>query len=277
MRVFTRSKITTPSNVPEECFISSASRKRAECSDLFPRQDICIDERSNSALTRVEVKSIVQEILFPPAGQLRARKVVTRSRARNTGKYPSWKMKRMIEYESVHELNAFRLLDCDPRVTAFREQPCKIAYLQGEETRIHFPDVLVQVRGGREMWEVKTRSEAVRQEISDRTLLLTEHLPHWGYIYRVVLADDLANQPRLANATTLLQYGHRPVGSRKREEMRMLLEAHGSLSYVAARDGAYGKTGREATCRLILEGALTFDPKSPIEECTYIVAASGGF
>ena len=37
----------------------------------------------------------------------------------------------MLQWESINELNAFRLLDCDPRVTVFTEQPCEIGYFDG--------------------------------------------------------------------------------------------------------------------------------------------------
>ena len=33
----------------------------------------------------------------------------------------------------MNELNAFRLLDCDPRVTAFSEQPYEIVHFDGTE------------------------------------------------------------------------------------------------------------------------------------------------
>jgi pantoate kinase len=36
------------------------------------------------------------QINFPQDGKIRSRKVVKRSNARNTGKYPSWKMQRMM-------------------------------------------------------------------------------------------------------------------------------------------------------------------------------------
>ena len=39
----------------------------------------------------------------------------------------------MLQWESINELNAFRLLDCDPRVTVFTEQPCEIVYFDGTE------------------------------------------------------------------------------------------------------------------------------------------------
>jgi hypothetical protein len=39
----------------------------------------------------------------------------------------------MLQWESMNELNAFRLLDCDPRVTVFTEQPCEIVYFDGTD------------------------------------------------------------------------------------------------------------------------------------------------
>ena len=67
----------------------------------------------------------ILRIVFSSAEQVRSRRVVTRSRFRPTGKYPSWKMERMLQWESMNELNAFRLLDCDPRVAVFTEQPAR--------------------------------------------------------------------------------------------------------------------------------------------------------
>ena len=61
----------------------------------------------------------IRSIVFPEAGKLRSREVVSRSSARPKGKYPSWKIRRMVQWESENELNAFRLLDCDPDVTRY--------------------------------------------------------------------------------------------------------------------------------------------------------------
>ena len=52
----------------------------------------------------------------------------------------------MLQWESMNELNAFRLLDCDPGVTAFTEQPCEIVYFDGTETRRHYPDVYAMIQ-----------------------------------------------------------------------------------------------------------------------------------
>ena len=63
----------------------------------------------------------IRSILFPEPAQIRSRKVVSRSNARSAGKYPNWKTGRMMHWESSNELNAFRLLDCDPSVTSYGE------------------------------------------------------------------------------------------------------------------------------------------------------------
>lgn len=98
----------------------------------------------------------VRAIVFPEPGQVRSRKVVSRSNARSAGKYPSWKMKRMLHWESSNELNAFRLLDCDPDVTTFNEQPCQVVYVVGGVERIHYPDILVATTGGKELWKLSS-------------------------------------------------------------------------------------------------------------------------
>src|SRR5260370_9079261 len=87
----------------------------------------------------------ILRVVFSSREQVRSRRVVTRSRFRPTGKYPSWKMERMLQWESINELNAFRLLDCDPRVTVFTEQPCEIVYFDGTETRRHYQDIYVEI------------------------------------------------------------------------------------------------------------------------------------
>ncbi|TAK68026.1 MAG: hypothetical protein EPO19_09230 [Betaproteobacteria bacterium] len=52
----------------------------------------------NSILSRLAQPAVV--IVFPEASERRSRRVVSRSRSRPTGKYPSWKMARMVQWES---------------------------------------------------------------------------------------------------------------------------------------------------------------------------------
>lgn len=210
----------------------------------------------------------IRNIVFPEAEQIRSRKIVTRSRARSTGKFPSWKMGRMLQWESTHELNAFRILDCDPRVTSFREQPCEVVYMQDGVAKSHFPDILVEVDGRKELWEVKPRSEASSAEFVERTAILMA-LTNWGYAYRVEIAEDLAVQPRLANAMRLLWFGGpHSVTVMERESIRLTLLGKRFLTWGDACKGLCGRRSREILCRLALEGILTLDIGAPWTEHT---------
>ena len=214
----------------------------------------------------------ISNIVFPGPGQLRSRIVVSRSSARPKGKYPSWKMRRMLQWDSENELNAFRLLDCNPNVTRFHEQPCEVEYVLDGQARSHYPDILVEKNGRKELWEVKPESETEEQKIAARTALLLQGLPLWGYTYRVVLAKDLVMQPRLVNSRLLLGFGRRAVTDCEREFIRRALIRHGSLLWSDACRGEYGPWGREILCNLVLRGVLTIDLNSPISPSTRFVA-----
>jgi hypothetical protein len=149
-------------------------------------------------LSPCQANAAALEIVFPTAGKLRSKSVVSRSRARSTGKYPSWKMGRMVQWESPHELNAFRLLDADPAVSAYHEQPFTIRFVFDGKTRIRHPDLLVEWRHRREIWEIEQQIGPEGSSSIDETRLLECALPQLGFAYRLVKAEDLAREPRLS-------------------------------------------------------------------------------
>jgi hypothetical protein len=134
--------------------------------------------------------------------RMRSREAVSKSRVRATGIYLSSKMCRIIQCESQDELNAFRLLDADSTVTAYFERPLTIRYLQDAQIHLHHPSVLVERGHTRELWEIKSASEARRPFVAARTRVLQSALPFWGYEYRLILTKDLVPKARLTNALT---------------------------------------------------------------------------
>ena len=67
------------------------------------------------------------------------------NRGGNTiGYFPSIKMKQRIAYESTIERDDMTLLDFDPDVQAFEEQPLVIPYRYNNKTVTYTPDLLVQ-------------------------------------------------------------------------------------------------------------------------------------
>jgi hypothetical protein len=202
-------------------------------------------------------------IEFPKEGDLRSRKIVTRSRSRATGKYPSWKMGRMIQWESADELNVYRLLDVDPQVKSFQEQPLTISYVLNGEQHLHYPDVLVTTSAGQELWEIKTSYYANEPGVVARTTLMTAVLPEHGFQYRMILANHLRNSAEIANALTLLTH-QTPISSIEREALRRLLEQTYKLTWGDVLAGSLGEKSRAHACRLVIEGALHVDIKSPL-------------
>lgn len=215
----------------------------------------------------------ILRIEFPQDGQLRSRKIVRRSNARPTGKYPSWKMGRMVQWESVNELNAYRLLDTNPNVQAFHEQPLELTYLMGEKEHRHYPDVLVFTKTGKELWEIKPNVSAQKPDIMERTKLLSEALPEHGYPYRMVFAEDLARQPRLSTALTILKFGRADIPVLDREQLRLALATTPELIWGAVLAGALGPKGRNYACRLMLEGTLLWDSEQALNVNTVLRAS----
>lgn len=214
------------------------------------------------------------EIVFPKNNDVRSRRIVTRSRARPTGKYPSWKMGRMIEWESSNELNAYRLLDATPTVQRYQEQPLMLRYVIDGERHIHYPDVYVEARDSRELWEIKPLAQALQPEIAARTRLLVQGLPELGFTYRMVLAEELSRQPRLGTAMQLLKHGRTPVNADDRERVRQLLNRTQVVTWIFAEQGGLGPSGRQTLARLTLEGFLQIDMDRPLtsETCFSISA-----
>lgn len=215
-------------------------------------------------------RDVIKAVLPPREGDLRTRKVISRSKTRPTEMYPSWKMGRMMHSESPHELNAFRLLDANPEVGRFEEQPVIIVFVLDGIERIHYPDVRVMFADSKELWEVKTRADAEDPEVARRTELMIRRMPDFGYSYRMVIGEELQSTPRLANAKFVLRTGRREIPFAEREHLRRLLACRKELSWSEVRSGVLGKNGRAYACRLMLEGALRFDMDKAITGETII-------
>jgi hypothetical protein len=166
----------------------------------------------------------------------------------------------MVQWESVGELNAMRLLDADPSVRSFAEQPLMIRYRLDGEDRVHYPDLLVEWDDGHKaLWEVKPEREAAQDEIAARTNLLRTALPNYGYQYSIVHSEELCRQPRLSNVLEILKWGRAPVSAVDRERIHAILTELPSVTWRATISGVLGCSGRNALCRLVLEGVVDFD------------------
>ena len=77
---------------------------------------------------------------------MKSRKVVTRSGRGFRGYFPSKKLNRSVEFESILERDAFYLFEHSPGVKSYQEQPELILYESLGEMHKYYPDVGVTLR-----------------------------------------------------------------------------------------------------------------------------------
>lgn len=211
---------------------------------------------------------VVLSVKTPPQNKLRSRKVVSRSKCRGTGKFPSPKVGRMVQWESPVELDAIKVIEADPRYLSYAEQPVVIRYRMDGCIRLHYPDIEVRWRGGKELQEIKTDLEAQDAEVQRRSALMARDLPMFGYGYRLVRRSELHAGPQLGNAALLLKYGLDEVPEPQRELLRRLFATRSSLTWGDLVAGVHGARSLRQVSRLILEGRVEFDRTQPIHRGT---------
>lgn len=65
-----------------------------------------------------------------------------------TGYFASLKMQRMVAFESALERDTFALLEYDPSVESYVEQPLHVYFADGPYKRVHVPDILAKYKPG---------------------------------------------------------------------------------------------------------------------------------
>lgn len=188
----------------------------------------------------------------------RQRKIVKRTgRRAGTGKFPSAKMGGMIHYESSHEQNAFRLLEVDPSVTHYIEQPCRIRYELNGIQHDHYPDIFVKLRDRKEFWEVKTLDGANKPDVQLRTALLIAELPKHGYEYKLALSSEVGAANLQKNITSILSHSRAKVCPQNREKLRTYFKCKKIVKLTDIR--SLGKQVLASAFKLVLIGVIVID------------------
>jgi hypothetical protein len=211
------------------------------------------------------VNGQILEIRFRQNGEP-FRKVISRSATRSRTKYASWKMGRHIQADSTADVPIMLELDTDYQVTAFNEQPCLIRYSLGGIEHAHYPDLLAEYDDKRVLIEVKRVSDELDEAIHERTRLMAQELPKFGFEYQLRLADPLRATTRMANARELLRWGRAPVSTIEFDRIRKKFDVRARVSWknicAWSRRGLY----RRIASRLVLEGAIRVDLEAPMSD-----------
>lgn len=76
-----------------------------------------------------------------------SRKVVTRSGRGFRGYFPSKKLNRHVQFESILERDAIKFFEKSSEVLSYREQPTVIYYYQNDIQRKYYPDFELELIG----------------------------------------------------------------------------------------------------------------------------------
>lgn len=160
-------------------------------------------------------------LILPGNNQVRARKIVRRSNHGHVYKFASLKCARTLELESGLEYDRAIMLEFDPTVIIFQEQPFTLEYADDcGEIRIAYPDLLVfRDDGSSVIEEIKPSSKAANPEIKRKFELEKNALEQHGYGFAIVTELEIRSGLSLKNSKKLLPYRRAAVSSVLREQV----------------------------------------------------------
>lgn len=167
----------------------------------------------------------ILDLLDNSAIQLRSRKVVKRSNHGHVYKFASQKCGRTIQLESSLEYDLAVILEFEPAVILYQEQPLELQVMMDDKIRTVYPDMMVfQDDGSTQVIEVKPAEKAQRPQIMKKFELEHQVLESLGYQFKVFTERDIRNGLRLKNSRKILPFRRIPVGPILKESVLSALK-----------------------------------------------------
>jgi hypothetical protein len=139
------------------------------------------------------------------------------------GRFPSLKLKRMVDYESLIERDFLYLLDFEPEVTWFMEQPLTITYTDQAKTRNYTPDFHMISNGRNILVECKPQ-QFVTKASNQLKFAAAEHwctAKDWDF--QVVTDEQLHSSYRLHNIKYLTQFARYNIAAEVKNRIHTFL------------------------------------------------------
>jgi TnsA endonuclease N terminal len=184
---------------------------------------------------------------------------------KNLGKFFSVKLNAVLWYESLLEMSFMYLLDFDPAVSLFKEQPCRIHFVNNGRKRTYTPDLLVVRDGRRQIIEVKPAKKAVAEKNLQLFHSVAPICARSGFEFLVVTDEMILQQPRLDNVKALWRYARTPLRPQHQIQCHKFFDGRqfAILTEVCEFFMDQG-VPRQVVYALIFWGALDFDLTQPL-------------
>jgi hypothetical protein len=129
------------------------------------------------------------------------------------GRFPSFKMGRMIAFESLLERDFIYLLDYDLRVEWFEEQPLTIEYLYNDQTLHYTPDFHLVEAGRQVLVECKPECFVDKDDNPRKFAVARDWCTSRDWEFRVVTDQQIRAGFRLQNIKRLTPYARLTVAA----------------------------------------------------------------
>jgi TnsA-like endonuclease N terminal len=204
-------------------------------------------------------------------------RVIPKNSRNVTGRLASRKHRCLIGFESTLEKDCYLLLEFDPQVERFEEQPVIITYDDATGKRHRYtPDGLIRYRrdgsGGRPdaLGEIKYRHDLREHwlEYKPRFTAASRDAQQRGWRFRLVTAWDVRT-PQLNHARFLLRYRHQPVDAQDVRHVLRTLRALGITQPKTLMQACSGARDRQARLipvlwHLVAHGRVGSDLGKPL-------------
>jgi len=203
-------------------------------------------------------------MMFDPHAQ-RSRKVVRRTTHRVVGRFPSLKSSRVVHWESQLERDMIRLLEFDPAVLSYREQPEPFTYFESGKRHKYTPDFIVHMTTGVTVFEVKPYEQSITSPLKERLVAFREYYAAQGIDFLVMTEREIRKEPRLSNITKLLRYQREIVNPASKQVVINLTNSGvqtlaGLLEHLKEHGVPFSQV-----YALIAQGILGIDLNQPID------------
>lgn len=141
------------------------------------------------------------------------------------GRFPSFKLGRMVDFESLIERDLIFLLDFEPEVETFCEQPLTIEYQDEGKVRHYTPDFHAIKKGRNILMECKPEKFVQTAKNQRKFRAGQSWCATRGWIYQLVTDQDLYSGYRLQNIKHLTQFARYSISPAMRHSIRTFLLA----------------------------------------------------
>lgn len=134
------------------------------------------------------------------------RKITNKGTKKCIGQFPSIKTGRNVWYESTIERDYIYLMEFDPDVIRYKEQPFRVKYIYDGKIHTYVPDFFLQRRSKFQVVENKPEEKANTEANKLRYRLLKSIFREQGYEFILATDTQIRIKPLLENVKIFWRY-----------------------------------------------------------------------